>query len=885
MTDTPRLASAIADRYRIERELGQGGMATVYLAHDVRHDRKVALKVLLPALAAILGAERFLNEIRTTANLQHPHILSLFDSGQADGMVYYVMPYVAGESLRHRLDREQQLPVDEAVRIARDVAGALDYAHRQGVVHRDIKPENILLHEGQALVADFGIALAASRSEGSTRITETGMSLGTPQYMAPEQAMGQREITPKADIYALGCVLYELLSGEPPFTGPTPQAIVARVMTEEPRSLTLQRPTVPEHVEAAIFVALAKLPADRFGSAAQFAEALELGSAAARFAPRRGRGDRQARSGFAKGLRAGLLLLGGAALGIGAAWLAGRRPALAPLSARFELMLPRDARYANGAGANLAVSPDGRTIVYCGTGEQGRQLFARRLDDVRAAAIPGTEGAFLPFFSPEGRWLAFVAAGRLMKVPAGGGAALPIASVGSVTVSGASWGASGVIVLEDVFGLYRVDAGGGRLERIAVPDTLHGEQTYYWPEFLPDGQTVLFTLRRQGVDYPAALSLATRAITRFDMPGGHARYVEPYLVFVNPDGAVAAVPFNPRKLAITGPPMPLFDHVEVGPTGEAKLAISPSGVAAYMTGQSRQLGLVLVDRTGVPRLLTAERRPYLTPRISPDGRRIATTIVPGAGIGDIWVLDIAQGALQRLTFGDSASLPVWSPDGRHIAYAHLSGDAAGNYRDLYWITADGNGRPEPLLRDSTSKNPGAFTPDGRQLIYYQLTTGRPRDILSLPLDGTHRPIPVVASDANELAPALSPDGQFLAYVSDESGRSEVYVRPFRGGAGKWQVSPSGGDEPRWSPAGSELFYRSGDAMIAARYRGRPAFAVVARDTLFRRPYESYPAYARYDVTPDGRHFVMIEGSDPSRTLTVELNPFLRLRPEGAGRTP
>src|SRR5437899_3366483 len=274
MNDIPVRLTGLADRYRIERELGAGGMATVYLAHDVRHDRKVALKVLRPELSAILGAQRFLAEIKTTANLQHPHILSLFDSGEAEGLVFYVMPYVEGESLRDRLTREKQLPVEDAVRIAREVADALDYAHHHGIVHRDIKPENILLHGGHAMVADFGIALAASRSDGGSRMTETGMSLGTPHYMAPEQAMGEREITPKADIYALGCVLYEMLTAEPPFVGATAQAIIARVMTEEPRSLTLQRKTIPPHVEAAVGVALAKLPADRFATAAQFADAL-----------------------------------------------------------------------------------------------------------------------------------------------------------------------------------------------------------------------------------------------------------------------------------------------------------------------------------------------------------------------------------------------------------------------------------------------------------------------------------------------------------------------------------------------------------------------------------------------------------------------------------
>ncbi|HET6795653.1 MAG TPA: serine/threonine-protein kinase, partial [Gemmatimonadales bacterium] len=268
-----RLTSALSDRYRVERELGQGGMATVYLAEDLRHGRRVAIKLLHPELSAILGSERFLAEIKVTANLQHPHILGLIDSGEADGLLYYVMPYVAGESLRARLGRERQLPVEEALRLSREVASALDYAHRQGVVHRDIKPENILLQDGAALVADFGIALAVHQAGGS-RMTQTGMSLGTPAYMSPEQAMGDREIGARSDVYALGAMTYEMLAGEPPFTGPTSQAIVAKVLTEDPPPLRAKRPTVSGAVESAIFTALQKLPADRWGTAREFSDAL-----------------------------------------------------------------------------------------------------------------------------------------------------------------------------------------------------------------------------------------------------------------------------------------------------------------------------------------------------------------------------------------------------------------------------------------------------------------------------------------------------------------------------------------------------------------------------------------------------------------------------------
>ncbi len=334
------------DRYTIERELGAGGMATVYLAHDIRHDRRVALKVLRPELSAILGADRFLAEIKTTANLQHPHILGLFDSGEAGGLVYYVMPYVEGESLRDRLNREHQLPVDEAVRIAREVADALDYAHQHKVIHRDIKPENILLHGGHALVADFGIALAVSRTDGGTRMTETGMSLGTPHYMAPEQAMGEKEITPKADVYALGCVLYEMLTAEPPFTGSTAQAIIARVMTEEPRSLTLQRRSIPPHVEAAVERALSKLPADRFASAAQFAEALANPASAPLSRSAKAAKQTGAGSGRQRAMLAGALALG--AIAGMALWAVARsfeaRPAAADRALRNRAAARRAAR-------------------------------------------------------------------------------------------------------------------------------------------------------------------------------------------------------------------------------------------------------------------------------------------------------------------------------------------------------------------------------------------------------------------------------------------------------------------------------------------------------------------------------------------------------------
>jgi len=379
------IAAALADRYRIERELGAGGMATVYLAHDIKHDRKVAIKVLRPELAAVIGAERFLREIKTIANLQHPHILGLIDSGEVNGTAFYVMPFVDGESLRDRLNREKQLSIADAVRLAGEVAAALDYAHRHGVIHRDIKPENVLLHDGAALVADFGIALAVSSASGS-RMTETGMSLGTPHYMSPEQAMGEREITARSDIYALGCVTYEMLVGEPPFTGPTAQAIVAKMMTEEPRSLMVQRKTVPLHVEDAVLAALAKLPADRFATAAEFASALSGETGQRSGAVRHRTVPRHAHPASFRWIGTGgivvLALLGLAAWG----WLRPGHKAGPADVLDLDLVLPDstplefigEAPIGVGQTA-IALSPDGRTLVYVAGGEGRPRLYVRPL--------------------------------------------------------------------------------------------------------------------------------------------------------------------------------------------------------------------------------------------------------------------------------------------------------------------------------------------------------------------------------------------------------------------------------------------------------------------------------------------------------------------------
>ncbi len=413
MTDQlERLKDSLSDRYTIERELGAGGMATVYLAHDLKHDRKVAIKVMRPELSAILGGERFLREVSIAAKLNHPHILPLFDSGKADSrtggqsdeFLYYVMPHVDGESLRDKLNREKQLSVDEAVSITKQVGAALDYAHEQGVIHRDIKPENILIHQGEALVADFGIALAVTAA-GGTRITDTGLSLGTPEYMSPEQATGERELDARSDVYSLGAITYEMLVGEPPHTGNTVQAIIAKVVSAEPQPVSRVRHTVPTNVDAAVMCSLAKIPADRFGSGAEFADALTNPTFALASIP--GAAEAFPNEGPWKRLTVVAYCIA-ALLAVTTLWGWLRSPADAPKNViRMSIQMPEGEEAASTWDGEIAISPDGTRIVYVGPYERGSLLWVRPVDSLHARRLLGTEDARDPFFSPDGGAIGF----------------------------------------------------------------------------------------------------------------------------------------------------------------------------------------------------------------------------------------------------------------------------------------------------------------------------------------------------------------------------------------------------------------------------------------------------------------------------------------------
>jgi eukaryotic-like serine/threonine-protein kinase len=891
---TSHLADALRDRYVLERELGRGGMATVYLARDLRHDRLVALKVILPELGALLGPERFLGEIRVTAHLQHPNLLPLFDSGEAAGLLYYTMPYVEGESLRQRLLRERQLPVNEAIRMAGAIAGALDYAHRHGILHRDLKPENILLADAHPVVADFGIALAVTNA-GGARVTQTGLSLGTPQYMSPEQATGDRVLDGRTDVYSLGAVLYEMLTGDPPHTGSTVQAVIAKVLTERPKSMRAVRDTIPEHVDAAVECALAKLPADRWPTAAQFASALQDGAPNAALAGlHHGRTStglpwrqRARRSRIWTFLPWGLL----GAVGLVLAAREWGTPRMHPAPVRFTLSIPESERLIElpFTMQPIATAPDGRAIAYVGRAGGSSMLYVRRLDELRVRPLPGTESAQTPFFSYDGRWIAFIVPGReqgfiLKKVRTDGGSVATIAEVpglaragrlgpGIVGVGGA-WSADNMIVLGSELGLLRVGATGGLPQQLTTVDTMKGEVVHAWPHFLPDGRGLIFGIMagpNQQTSRLATASLDDTAhvplLERGAIPVG---VLSGALIFAPGDGTLAAVPFDLQRRRLTGEPITIVDSVQAA-------SISENGTLVYVRGSGLSR-LALVDMRGNRVGGSEDWRQYDFPRISPDGRRIAVGIrEPGSARVDIWVYDIVSKVLSRLTTTGESFRPEWTPDGRRVAYL-----GTGSLQWQLWSApADGSAPGQLLYRSPTSRiSEITFAPGGKLAVLRVDYPKTGRDIVLLPLTGDSSApamLPLANTAANEIQPRVSPDGRWLAYVSDETGQLEVYVRPFPRAGGRIQISSGGGSEPAWSVDGKRLFYRGGGHFMAATLAVSPTPNVVSREEMFEDRYKSGLFRSRFDVHPDGKHFVMLQPAAQSQEVVVVVDWATELR--------
>jgi serine/threonine-protein kinase len=880
-----RLQTAVGQRYRIERELGRGGMATVYVAHDPKHDREVALKVLHPELTALLGPERFLREINIIAKLNHPHILPLHDSGSAGPFLYYVMPFIEGESLRAKLNRERQLPIEQAVEFGRQVASALDYAHRHGIIHRDIKPENILLQDREAVVSDFGIALAVHAAAGE-RITETGLSLGTPEYMSPEQATGELTTDPRSDIYSLGCVLYEMLAGSPPHSGPTAQAIIAKVLTERPTRIRSLRDTVTPAIEEVISRALARLPADRYTSAGEMATALADAAphGAAVAIPR---GLTGGFSGLARAARrvrwtrAAPWTLAALGLAVGV-WGVTRGSGGGWAPARLEVTLPRSQHLAGGPSPPIAISPGGSQLVYVAHAGGPAQLYVRPLGEFTAQPLAGTAGAVAPFFSPDGQWIGFFADGMLKRIEVTGGIALEVADAPWSASFGyaASWGDDEMIIFAPGLGtgLLEVSSAGGSARELTTPDPDVGELGHGWPQVLPGGDQVVFTIatadsrqialldRRSG-ERRTIRPRAGQAAGAQYVPTGHLLYAQ--------SGALFATAFDPSRPEVSESPVSVLDGIYTFGSGLAYFAVSRRGSLVYAPGDvvAAENALVWVDLQGQPRSFAADRGRYLSPRVSPDGRRIAVAIEEG-GKRDIWVYDVESGRRTRLTLGGATDTdPVWTPDGRRITF---SSNRAGS-SDLYWKAADGSGAPELLLDREHAVYPHAWSPDGGTLAFYELSPNAGRDIWTLSVqDGSASPL--IVTKFNERSPTPSPDSKWLVYVSDESGQDEVYVRPYPAGGARWAVSTDGGREPIWTSNGERIFYRQGDRVLVVAIQTSPTFRAGQPEVLFEGRYEAVPMSSgslNFDAAPDGRNFVMIQRNQESvpRQLRVVLDWF------------
>jgi Tol biopolymer transport system component len=806
MTANPeRLTAALADQYRIERELGQGGMATVYLARDVRHDREVALKVLRPELAAVLGADRFLNEVRITARLDHPHIVTLIDSGQSDGFLWYVLPYIRGESLRAKLERERQLGLEEAVAITRQIASALDFAHQHGVIHRDIKPENILLHEGEAMLADFGIALAVKEA-GGNRLTETGLSLGTPQYMSPEQATGDRQLDARSDVYSLAAVLYEMLAGEPPVTGPTAQAIIAKLLTERPTRLRVVRDSVPEGVDQAVAKALTKTPADRFGSAGDFAAALKQGITEA------GRSATTWRPRNVLVAAAGVLTL--VVLGFGASRLM-RAP-------RPSVALGRSQQVTADPGLEIqpALSPDGRVLAYAAGNSARMRIFLRPVGGGRTLSLTDDSTAIeaQPRWSPDGNSLLFLTRGGVSIAPALGGESHPVVPPSAtMNVATAAWSPNGreiAFVRAESLLVAPVDGGPARL--LATTFDLH---SCVWS---PTGKWIACVALNAESVLPGTTfgNLAPSALLVFPATGGA------------PIRLVEAKAFNQSPVWTPDGGQLLFVSNRDGPRDVYALLLSSSGRSrGALTRLTTGLGAISIS-------------------LSADGRRLAYAVYTARA--NIWSLPIPSGApitadrAVPVTSGNQVieSMHV-SLDGRWLLY---DSDLHGN-SDIYRMPLSG-GPAEQLTDDPADEFAPDLSPDGRSIAYHSWRIGT-RDIEVKPLDGG--PVErVTATPAQESYPRWSPDGRAIAFINQVPPFSLFLTRSQ--GNGRWSTptliaSRAVGDA--WSPDGRSLAY------VDAETDRRPAGlrVVPAEGGSPRRvldPTPTVPPAEQAEWSPDGR---------------------------------
>ncbi len=873
--------------YEILSAIGAGGMGDVYRARDARLNRTVAIKVLRTHLADKLELrERFEREARTIASLNHAHICTLHDIGHQDGTDYLVMEYLEGETLTARL-LKGPLPIEQVLRYAIEIAGALDMAHRQGITHRDLKPGNILLTKSGAKLLDFGLAKlrqAAVPAESFSKrpttdqdITAEGAIVGTLQYMAPEQLEG-KEADGRTDIFAFGVVVYEMATGKKAFEGKSQASLIAKILDSDPPPISSLQPMTPPALDRVVKRCLAKDRDDRWQSANDLTQELkwivEGGSQVSPLPVTPARGVSWL------GRRELILSVGALLLGAVIAGLAVRNlkpwpaPAAQPVT-RTVINLPPGQQLAGlESGPAIALSPDGTRLAYVARQGGTQQVYLRAMDSLESKPIPGTEGAVNPFFSPDGQWLGFFAGGKLMRVSMSGGPALTLSDV--VNPRGASWGSQGTIAfgLATNSALLEVPDAGGTPQPLTRLEK--GEPGHRWPEFLPGGKAVLFTAGANPLNFTnaqvAVQSVGTGQRRNLIQGGMYPRYAPSgHLVYAQ-GGSLIAVAFDPRRLLVTGTAVRVVDGVRQSPIdGDAQYSFSATGSLVYASGgpQATQRKVVWVDRRGAEQALTAPVHAYRYPRLSPDGRRMATIIEESEA--NIWLYDLTRETLTRLTFqGDLNLLGAWTPDGKRIAF-QSNKEGTPN---VFWQLADGSGGMERLTTGEYRQSPNSWSPDGQLMAFIEVNPTTGYDIWVLRLND-RKAQPFLRTPFNEGAPRFSPDGRWLAYTSDESGRPEIYVQPYPGPGGKWQISTEGGTEPVWNPNGRELFYRIGDRMMAVDITTQPGFAAGKSRMLFEGQYVPTPVmFPNYDVTPDGQRFLMLKPTEQVQSEPNQINVVL-----------
>ena len=870
-----RLTAALADRYRIERELGAGGMATVYLAEDLKHHRQVALKVLRHDLAVSLGPGRFLREVSIAANLQHPHILPLYDSGEVDGILFYVMPYVPGPSLRQKLVREGELPIADAVRILRDVADAMAYAHAHHVVHRDIKPENVMLADRHAVVTDFGVAKAVSDATGAHTLTTAGVALGTPTYMAPEQATADPHADHRCDIYAWGVMAYELLTGRPPFTGSTPQAVLGAHVTLDPDPVTRHRTSIPPVLATVVMKALEKKPADRWQSAQELIGPLEAiltpsGGITPAETPPLARSSARRLPGIghpAVLAIAALALVGSGIYGGRLIW-GGQGPVPDGPPTRFTIPVASpQLDQTLGQLPLIAIAPDGRSIVYADSGG----LRLRGLASFDARVLDGTANAVAPAFSPGGDWLVFSQAGRIRKLAVAGGQVVDVATANYRL--GAAWSADGQIYFSAGLGdrgIWRVPAAGGTPEQVTRLVDSTREQAHGWPQVLPGGRDLIYTVLG-----PSGHAEDSRIVVERLGSGIHrtlieraafARYLPTgHLLYGDINGALFAVGYQAGADVTTGTPVPVLDQRVSTAVwgGRAVFDISSSGVLVFVPETTHDNHRILsVNRSGQDQRAIGRARNLRGMAIGPQGGSLAST-VREPGKNDVWLLATAGDAEERLTLDVAEDeMPAWSPDGRRIAYGSAW---AGQARRIMVTDVVARQTPQVLRTWSRHIHPTSWSPDGKWLASYDYHPTNNEDVWAVGVEGADS-LAVAIGPASELNPAFSPDGRWLAYQSSESGQYEVYVAPFPTLSGKRQVSTGGGAYPKWDPDGTGLYFLRGRQVMEVKFSGPDLVMRGQAQPVFELAVPPY----EIDLDPATGRFVLLMPN------TTRVNPSLHV---------